>query len=387
MRRKLLSGLLYLLCVAIVQAEQDKTAEELSRIQSEISQANQTLSENQEQQGKLMAELAEIEKQYGITVVSLKAMEKQIAEKQQKLRKVKDETNSLSSDIREQKTALEVLIKAAYAMGKKDKLKLMLNQQDPALSSRILVYYDYLNKDRLAKLDYILEAQSRLTALQLEQAKDNEILEQNLKVNEAQQKLLVDTQAKRKELLALLEKDYSSTQAKLNQLQEGEQRLHKVVAGLQRFNFKEVIKSVFDLSSDQPFENLKGNLPWPVEGQIVQKFGSRRMDSRWDGVLIEASEGTELKAVSNGRVVFADWLRGYGLLIIIDHNDGYMTLYAFNQSLYKSVGDQVKAGEVIAAVGKSGGRDQPGLYFGVREQGKPVDPLLWCKQPEPGDVG
>ncbi|MBS3953476.1 MAG: peptidoglycan DD-metalloendopeptidase family protein [Methylomicrobium sp.] len=387
MRRKLLSGLFYLLCMTIVQAEPDKSAEELSRIQSEISQANQALSDNQAKQGELMSELAEIEKQYGITVVSLKAMEKQIAEKQQKLRKVKDETDSLSSDIRKQKAALEVLIKAAYAMGKKDKLKLMLNQQDPALSGRILVYYDYLNKDRLAKLDYILEAQSRLTALELEQAKDTEILEQNLKVNEAQQKLLVDTQAKRKELLALLEKDYSSTQAKLSQLQEGEQRLQKVVAGLQRFNFKEVIKSVFDLSSDQPFENLKGNLPWPVEGRIVQKFGSRRMDSEWDGVLIEASEGTELKAVSSGRVVFADWLRGYGLLIIIDHNDGYMTLYAFNQSLYKSVGDQVKAGEVIAAVGKSGGRDQPGLYFGVREQGKPVDPLLWCKQPEPGEVG
>ncbi|MDO8845500.1 MAG: peptidoglycan DD-metalloendopeptidase family protein [Methylicorpusculum sp.] len=387
MGRNLLSGILYLLCMALVQAGTDKTADELIRIQSEISQANKTLTDNQEQQTALMSELAEIEKQYGITVVSLKAMEKQIAEKQQKLRKVKDETSTLSADISEQKKALEVQIKAAYAMGKKDKLKLMLNQQDPALSSRILVYYDYLNKDRLAKLDYILEAQSRLTALELEQVKDTEILEQNLKVNEAQQKLLVDTQAKRKELLALLEKDYSSTQAKLSQLQEGEQRLQKVVAGLQRFNFKEVIKSVFDLSSDQPFEKLKGNLPWPVEGQIVQKFGSQRMDSRWDGVLIEASEGTELKAVSNGRVVFADWLRGYGLLIIIDHNDGYMTLYAFNQSLYKSVGDQVKAGEVIAAVGKSGGRDQPGLYFGVREQGKPVDPLLWCKQPEPGEVG
>lgn len=387
MSRKLLSWFLYLLCMAIVQAEPGKTTDELSRIQSDISQANQALLVNQEQQSQLMAELAEIEKQYGITVVSLKAMQKQIAEKQQKLLKVKEETSLLSSDIKEQKGALEVQIKAAYAMGKKDKLKLMLSQQDPALSSRILVYYDYLNKDRLAKLAYILEAQSRLTALELEQVKDTEILEQNLKVNEAQKQLLADTQVKRKELLALLEKDYSSTQAKLSQLQEGEQRLQSVVAKLQQFNLKEVIKSVFDLSSDQPFEKLKGNLPWPVEGQIVQKFGSRRMDSRWDGVLIEASEGAELKAVSNGRVVFADWLRGYGLLIIIDHNDGYMTLYAFNQSLYKSVGDQVSTGEVIAAVGKSGGRDQPGLYFGVREQGKPVDPLLWCKQPEPGEVG
>jgi septal ring factor EnvC (AmiA/AmiB activator) len=111
----------------------------------------------------------------------------------------------------------------------------------------------------------------------------------------------------------------------------------------------------------------------------MKRFGSPRSETRWDGVLISAQEGTDIRAVSSGRVVFADWLRGYGLLIIIDHGNGYMTLYAFNQSLYKKVGEAVNMGTVIAAVGKSDGREESGLYFGIRNQGKPIDPLHWFR--------
>ena len=131
------------------------------------------------------------------------------------------------------------------------------------------------------------------------------------------------------------------------------------------------------------FSSLKGQLPWPVKGRLTNKFGSARAESTesiWDGVLIDASEGTEIRAVTSGKVVFSDWLRGYGLLIIIDHGKGYMTLYAFNQSLYRQVGEWVDAGEVIASVGQSGGRSHSGLYFGIRNKGKPVDPLEWCRK-------
>jgi len=126
------------------------------------------------------------------------------------------------------------------------------------------------------------------------------------------------------------------------------------------------------------FTTLKGSLPWPVKGRLAQSFGSPRADSRWDGVLIEANEGTDIKAVTEGKVVYAEWKMGYGMLLIIDHGHGYMTLYAFNQSLYKHEGDWVEAGDVIATVGQSGGRSQAGLYFGIRQNGTPVDPLEWC---------
>jgi septal ring factor EnvC (AmiA/AmiB activator) len=128
------------------------------------------------------------------------------------------------------------------------------------------------------------------------------------------------------------------------------------------------------------FAELKGKLPWPVNGKLTHKFGSARTEGTWDGVLIDAAEGMEIKAVTGGKVVYAQWLRSYGLLIIIDHGQGYMTLYAFNQSLYKHTGDLVKAGDVIASVGQSGGRSQAGLYFGIRKKGEPVDPLEWCRR-------
>jgi septal ring factor EnvC (AmiA/AmiB activator) len=128
------------------------------------------------------------------------------------------------------------------------------------------------------------------------------------------------------------------------------------------------------------FSTLKGKLPWPVKGRLVQKFGNPRSDSVWDGVLIDAKEGTDIHAVTWGKVVYAEWLRGYGLLIIIDHGQGYMTLYAFNQSLYKRIGETVNAGDIIASAGQSGGRSQSGLYFGIRKKGTPIDPLEWCRK-------
>jgi septal ring factor EnvC (AmiA/AmiB activator) len=131
------------------------------------------------------------------------------------------------------------------------------------------------------------------------------------------------------------------------------------------------------------FYSLKGQLPWPVKGRLTNKFGSVRAESTesiWDGVLINSAEGTEIRAVTSGKVVFSDWLRGYGLLVIVDHGKGYMTLYAFNQSLYRQVGEWVDAGEVIASVGQSGGRNLPGLYFGIRNNGRPVDPIEWCRK-------
>ena len=128
------------------------------------------------------------------------------------------------------------------------------------------------------------------------------------------------------------------------------------------------------------FSTLKGKLPWPVRGRLAHKFGSPRAEGAWDGVLIDANEGMEIKAVTRGKVVYAEWLRGYGLLTIIDHGQGYMSLYAFNQSLYKRVGESVEAGDVIASVGQSGGRSQAGLYFGIRKKGVPIDPLEWCRK-------
>jgi septal ring factor EnvC (AmiA/AmiB activator) len=281
-------------------------------------------------------------------------------------------------------------ISTAYIMGQKEKLKLLLNQEDPALSSRMMVYFNYLNKERLKKLADFEAAVQRLDQLDMQKQTETELLEHDLEQKKSEQAALDQARKQRNELLVQINNDFSSSEQQLNQLQESENRLKSLLASLpiteeelaadaeQTKEISTSIENSSELKTD--FSTLKGKLPWPVIGRLAQKFGSKRTEGSWDGVLIDASEGMDIKAVTRGKVVYAEWLRGYGLLTIIDHGQGYMTLYAFSQSLYKRAGDAVEAGDVIASVGQSGGRSQAGLYFGIRKKGVPVDPLEWCRR-------
>ena len=356
---------------------------ELARVQAEISAVAGNIARIEVEQNALQVQLAEIEKHYGRTVASLNTLQNQVILTQQKLQLLRTESANLQAEVKEQNKGLGSQIKAAYAMGRREKLKLMLNQEDPALSSRMLVYYDYLNNERLGKLARIGRALERINELEREKQGQAEQLGRQLERVRKEQEALADVRSQRTVLLARLNKEYSSSKLKLKQLQEGEARLQKLIEKLQRAE-----SSVdFKPGPTKSFMKSRGQLPWPVKGQIVKRFGSPRLESRWDGVLIEAREGTEIHAIAKGRIVFADWFRGYGLLTIIDHGNGFMTLYAFNQSLYKAVGDFVASGDIIAAVGKSGGRNRPGLYFGMRRKGKPINPIRWCRKVDHDQVG
>jgi septal ring factor EnvC (AmiA/AmiB activator) len=373
-------------------------SKELGEIQSDIKSVEQNMERIQQKKDALTAQLAGIEKRYGKTVALLKDLQEQINQKRQNLSKTQEEITHYQNEVRKHNQELAGQIKAAYAMGRKEKLKLMLNQQDPALSSRMMVYYNYLNKARLRRLADIEDAMSHLGQLDKQKLHETELLEQNLEQKKAEQLALASVREQRSEVLAQLGREFSSNEQRLSSLKDSENELMALIASLQNessgdFAFEtESAESVPDkdglrtLGKDRDdetkadFPTLKGRLPWPVEGRLAQRFGSPRSEALWDGVLIDAQEGAEIHAVTRGEVVYAEWLRGYGLLTIIDHGKGYMSLYAFNQSLYKRVGEWVEAGEVIASVGQSGGRSQPGLYFGIRRQGKPVDPLEWCRK-------
>ncbi|HIF53825.1 MAG TPA: hypothetical protein EYQ57_01290 [Methylococcaceae bacterium] len=261
-------------------------------------------------------------------------------------------------------------------MGRNDKLKLMLNQQEPAVTGRIMVYYEYLNKLRLKKIEKIDDDLQQLRALKQVQHKENARLNEKLAKSKLEQSFLIKTRNAREQLLAKIKQRFFSKKQQLSQYKTSEKRLKTLILKLQQ------LRDPFPLEEGAvtEFAKLKGKLPWPVQGRIKKKFGARRMGSRWDGVLIKAKSGTPIHAVTRGRVVYADWLRGYGLLTIIEHGQGYMTLYAFNESLYKSVGDWIEAGTVIATVGQSGGQTVTGLYFGIRKKGKPVNPERWCRK-------
>ncbi|MGZ4976956.1 MAG: murein hydrolase activator EnvC family protein [Methylobacter sp.] len=385
-------------------AEVSERNGELTEVQSGIQAADQNMQRIQLQKNTLNTQLGEVEKLYGRTAALLRTLQGQVEQKRQNLNKIRQEKQNLQDEVAKQNKELAGQIKAAYAMGQKEQLKLLLNQQDPALSSRMLVYYDYLNKARLAKLAGISESMQHLDRLDKQQQQETELLEKSLEQKKSEQIAAEGVRKRRAELLKQLKSDFSSNEQQIIHLKESENKLKNLVSSLQRSTndltfeveqSKKLHKAVEEPAKNLPdskddfsklkgdFSSLKGQLPWPVKGRLSNKFGSARAESTesiWDGVLIDASEGTEIRAITSGKVVFSDWLRGYGLLIIIDHGKGYMTLYAFNQSLYRQVGEWVDAGEVVASVGQSGGRSHSGLYFGIRNKGKPVDPLEWCRK-------
>jgi septal ring factor EnvC (AmiA/AmiB activator) len=254
----------------------------------------------------------------------------------------------------------------------------------------MMVYFNYLNKERLKKLADFEAAVQRLDQLDMQKQTETELLEHDLERKKTEQAALDEARKQRNELLVQIGNDFSSSEQQLNQLQESQNRLKSLLASLpiteeelaadaeQTKELSASIENFSELKTD--FSALKGKLPWPVIGRLAHKFGSPRTEGSWDGVLIDAGEGMDIKAVNRGKVVYAEWLRGYGLLTIIDHGQGYMTLYAFSQSLYKRTGDSVEAGDVIASVGQSGGRSQAGLYFEIRKKGVPIDPLEWCRR-------
>ena len=375
--------------------------------QSGVEADEQTLQQISHHKEGLTDLLAEIEKRYGETAATLKLIQDEIEHANQSLNKIRSEVAILNAEIKKENKDLSGQIRSAYLMGHKEKLKLLLNQQDAGISGRMMIYYNYLNKARVTKLTEINKAVQKLDQLTKDKTQESGLLEKKLGQKKSEQLVLDAARKQRHELLAQINDNHGSDSERLSQLLESENKLRNVIAGLQVSGdasveeSPQIISKVIDESGIEKnsesssnsidfkeefpqlkvaFSTLKGKLPWPVNGRVAQKFGSPRSDSVWDGVLIDAKEGTEIHSVTWGKVVYAEWLRGYGLLTIIDHGQGFMTLYAFNQSVYKHIGDTVNAGDIIASVGQSGGRNQSGLYFGIRKKGLPIDPLEWCKK-------
>ena len=346
----------------------------------------------EQQKDQLLGLLAQVDERYGDVAASLKTIEDQIKSTGLSLDKLRKEINSYQAQIDKLNGELGGQVKAAYALGQQDKLKLMLNQQDPALSSRMMVYYEYLNKSRLEKLSNLQQTVNYLDQLDQDKQKETELLEKNLGQRKSEQAALDKVRKQRDELIARLNDDFADKEDQLSLLKESENKLISLIQTLEQETdgANQSVESVDSETISQEnltsfpklngeFSALKGKLPLPVRGKLASMFAGSKEEANWKGVLINAKEGSEIKAVTKGKVAYSGALKGYGLLIIVEHGKEFMTLYAFNQSLYKHKGDSVEAGDVIASVGQSGGRSQPGLYFEIRQNGKPVDPLLWCR--------
>lgn len=291
---------------------------------------------------------------------------------QKKITVLSKEKKLLSSQKIAQEQLLAKQLRSAYTSGQHDYLKLLLNQKQSEKIQRTITYYKYMNTARINEIEKFKETIAQLVNVTAQHQEQIDKL-QNLKINQQKQKIKLDkNKESRRKTLTLLGKELLSSKQQLAKLKADEANL---AAALQKLTA--LIRKEIDLTG---LSKLKRKLAWPVKGKLLRSFGSKKQGYlKWKGVLLGAPIGRQVQTIHNGTVLFSDWLKGYGLLTVIDHGNEYMSLYAHNQTLLKSVGDQVETGEPIALVGQSGGQNRPGLYFEIRHQGKAVNPKRWCR--------
>ncbi|RJQ49124.1 MAG: peptidase M23 [Gammaproteobacteria bacterium] len=354
------------------------TQADLDQLRSRIESLRENLTRSEGERSAVRIELRDMEQKIALSGKRLHQIARELQSRERKLDELRREQAREQEKLGAQRNALAAQMRAAYIMGREPYLKLLLNQQDPSALGRSLAYYGYFNRLRSARMT---EAAARLSSLaRLEQGIREETAQRLIlrEREQAERKAYLANRAARTEVLAKLNSEIRTRGDELERAVQDEKRLAELLRKLEPALAR--IPRETGGPPDTPFAALKGKLHWPVQGQISAPYGSERLEGRlrWQGVLIEAPEGNEVHAVSRGRVAFSGWLRGLGQLVIVDHGGGYLTLYGHNQALYKEAGDWVEAGEAIASVGASGGRDKPALYFEVREQGEPRDPALWC---------
>jgi septal ring factor EnvC (AmiA/AmiB activator) len=275
-----------------------------------------------------------------------------------------------------ERAALGQQVRAAYMIGRQEQLKLLLNQSNPASLGRTLTYYGYFAQERSGKIDTIQSQVMRLDQLVAEI--DQQSAQLKTLADDASREMagLEHARIERTAALAALTKQVASGNQELGRLKREEQAVESLVTDLAR------VMQDFPVDATQSFDQMRGKLPWPVQGRVTAHYQEQHANSapgmRWNGEMIEAARGTKVRAPYFGRVVYADWLQGLGLLLIIGHSGGYMTLYGHAEVLYKSVGDWVAPGDVIAALSDTAGA-APQLYFEIREGRKTVNPKVWLK--------
>ena len=364
----------------------DTTNTRLEKLREQIQSLRLELDSDQQRKQGLQSQLRNTERHIGKVVALLKRLKRQLRKQQRELKKLHTRRGGLQSDLQTQRVSLAQQIRAAYSIGQQEYVKILLNQQDPAAVTRTLTYYDYFNRARLTRIQSIDASLAELRTLEQKIQTKTTRLKQNQQEQSSEKAQLENTRGQRARVLANLQQQILAKGDRLSLMQEDERRLQQLLDSLAtapRDNTQTPAEQELGTESTEhtPFRTLRGKLKWPSRGKLTTRYGGARKVGKlkWQGVNITAPEGTEVRAISHGRVAFSDWLRGFGLLTIIDHGDGYMSLYGGNQSLFKEVGDWVETGEVIAGVGNSGGRTKSSLYFEIRRDGKPINPLKWCQ--------
>ena len=365
-----------LLCWVGSLSAQETQQQELAELKQQIQLTERQVKQQQKQLEQAEAALQQSDRALAEAASATRDTSQQLQQLQQREQQLTEQQQALEQKIHTQQRLLASQLKSAYSLGQHDYSKMLLNQQDVGKLERVLSYYQYFNRARLAQLNALNLTINQLQQVLTELADKQQQLQQTLRTLQQQQQRhqqavakvrrqqqavnkLQDTLKQQGKQLDYLRQNENSLQAKLEQLRKLAEQAREL-AGL---------------------TGQKGRLSWPLRGSLLQRFGENRqggMPAR--GILIQGSEGDAVKAIADGQVIYADWLKGYGWVIVLDHGAGFMSLYGHNQNLLKQPGARINAGETIALAGMSGGQASAGLYFEIRDKGEAVNPLSWLQQ-------
>lgn len=360
--------------------------EELENLRKRISELQHDFEKTNESKSEAADALRESERTISTSNRKLNELSVQQKNASRDMAQLQRQASQLERDMQSEQTLLSKLLYQQYLGGKQEYLKLLLNNRDPNQIARELQYYDYIARSRAAWLATLRTDLGKLQAVAAQTRQKSQEIAALQAEERSQRQRLEKEKRSRLQTLDKFAKQLMQQRREMGRLQRNENRLSQLVEKLAKMlsqpkdrrqaHNEKLPDSTFD---GKPFATLKGKLSLPVKGEISNKFGQARPDSTvlWKGLYIRAAASQSVRAVAAGRVVFADWLRGFGNLLIVDHGNGYMSLYGNNETLLKQVGETLHGGDSIAAVGNSGGNEESGLYFELRHEGNPLDPMKW----------
>lgn len=354
-------------------ANEARTKKDLTQVQQQLKKDKQAYKKQKITLDKLQKGLKKAEAAIASSTRKLRKINKQVASNQAQQQALNTKVNTLLESKKQLNKLLAAQLKSAYMIGGSDYSKLLLNQQNTAKLERTISYYDYFNKARLAQLEKLKLTLIEIDKTQQELKANGEKLAKLQQQQQQQQQQLLSAKQARKKDVDKLAKQVSKLKGSINYLRDNEKTLVSTLTELEQT--KKKLVNLIGL------QRSKGKLRWPSQGTLKHRFGTRKHGSfKWKGIVLNANEGSSVNSIHNGQVVYADWLKGFGWVIVVDHGKGFMSLYGHAQALLKEVGERVRRGETIALVGQSGGQTSPSLYFEIRHKGQAVNPIKWLKK-------
>jgi septal ring factor EnvC (AmiA/AmiB activator) len=365
------------LALTVYASEKTEKQAALKALQAKIEKLKLVIDVKQNSKSRYTGQLKNIERDVASVSRKIRDTEKKIKQKRTELKNLRASRSKHQQQLIRENDTLAKQVYAAFTLGREEKVKLLLSPTSPVVLQRNLVYYQYFSEARAdlistvqKNIDKILETEAAIERSRQELENSRELL----KTQKAQ---LDKDRSKRKTIISALDQQLKKQGGTLTRLEDEASQLQDLIRSIQEI----LIDTPSPELERRSFAKLRGQLAWPVDGKVEKLFGRQKQLSnlRWQGIMIYASAGEHVKAISHGRVAFADWLRGLGNLIIIDHGNSYLSLYGHNESLFKSAGEWVESGDIISSIGNSGGQQKSGLYFEIRKKGKPQNPTRWCK--------